>query len=374
MVVQATSNTKEKIIEELKQIIMDTVKISDTRNMDPDSKLFSGGLGFSSIQLIELTVAIENYYNRTFDEELLIEENFDSLSVLSEVIRDNLLETDESDEIVSEMPTIKKEGEYKPTIEDIIAIGGIDTMAPGGFPITHRIGELSHMNEESVVLNVGSAWGYQLIYYAETFGAKKLVGLDIDKNVLNISKEKAAQSSRKDAIEIIWGDAQDIPQEDNKFDIVTSEGCAGIPEDSQKVLDEMVRVAKAGGFVILRECTWMTSLSQEEKHNIVSRFGTVPRGKDEWINMLDKAGAETVEIEIDAWSNPEIFWQVRRDRHVENYKDIYTDKEKIIVGRKIMQHYGQAGVANAAENEKVVYQAMLDRKIGYGIFKAIVRK
>ena len=40
---------------------------------------------------------------------------------------------------------------------------------------------------------------------------------------------------------------QNLPFENNTFDVVINECAVGIPEDSQKVLNEMVRVVKPGG-------------------------------------------------------------------------------------------------------------------------------
>ncbi len=83
-----TVGTREEIFEDLKKIINDTFKIN-TENLDIATKLFNGGLSLNSIQLIELTVAIENFYDKQLATELLTEENFQDIITLAEVIKNN---------------------------------------------------------------------------------------------------------------------------------------------------------------------------------------------------------------------------------------------------------------------------------------------
>lgn len=52
-------------------------------------------------------------------------------------------------------------------------------------------------------------------------------------------------------------DAEQLPFEDNKFDIVLSESVIAFPEDKQKVVNEYARVAKPGGFIGMNEGTWL---------------------------------------------------------------------------------------------------------------------
>ena len=49
---------------------------------------------------------------------------------------------------------MKRKGIYKPTIEDAIEIGGIETLHPGGFALTRRTAELGQLKEGLKVLDV----------------------------------------------------------------------------------------------------------------------------------------------------------------------------------------------------------------------------
>lgn len=85
----STNITQEQVVKDLKGIIAETFKIN-TENVDGETRLFNGGLSLNSIQMIELTISIESFYKRDFRAELLVEDNFCSISVLSDVIIKNL--------------------------------------------------------------------------------------------------------------------------------------------------------------------------------------------------------------------------------------------------------------------------------------------
>jgi len=76
----------DKIYEDINNILNETFKMSNSK-VDKDMLLINGGLNLNSLQLIELTVAIENYYDKEFDTDSLIEENFNSIEALANIIQ-----------------------------------------------------------------------------------------------------------------------------------------------------------------------------------------------------------------------------------------------------------------------------------------------
>lgn len=85
------SDMKNTVYEDLQNIINETFKINkDT--IDIETKLFSGGINLNSIQLIELTVSIENFYNKEFDSDMLVEDNFRDIQSLVGVIEKHFID------------------------------------------------------------------------------------------------------------------------------------------------------------------------------------------------------------------------------------------------------------------------------------------
>lgn len=79
-----------KNIEEIREILHRTFKV-DKEQIHMETELHSGGLELSSIQLMELTMAIENYYGEEFDPDDLTEENFATVGSLCNLIEKCLL-------------------------------------------------------------------------------------------------------------------------------------------------------------------------------------------------------------------------------------------------------------------------------------------
>lgn len=256
-----------------------------------------------------------------------------------------------------------------PSIEDIIAISGIDTIQPGGDAITVRMGQLAGMEPHAKTLVVASHRGHQLVTYAKTFGLHHLEAVDIDPAMV----ETALNAVRAQQIgaQINVCDAQALSHCTNQFDIVTNEGAVGIPDSPLLVLKEMFRVCKPKGKVVFRESFWRIPQDDTIEKDAVSLcYGSHLFTIMEWKSLIEQCGGVALSVEVDGWDRPDIFWKVRRERDVQSYQEIFTATEKMLVGKKIMKKYGMAGMSTAKQNEDTFYQAVLNRKIGYAIFLA----
>ncbi len=264
---------------------------------------------------------------------------------------------------------MKRKGTHKPTIEDAIEIGGIEILHQGGYHLTKHTAEITNMRANLHVLDVSSGCGTQSVFYAENYGVH-VTGLDISPEMIHSAETRTQQKNLTDKVKFVLGDSQQLPFADNTFDIVINKCTVGIPDDSQKVLDEMLRVVKKGGAIAIHESTWRTKLTDERKDEISVRYGTTPLELQEWINMLTIAGAKNIQYEFDQWSKPEMFWNTRLNRKVKHYKKVMTLKEKTITAYRIFKQYGLKGVIKVFENEKKFFQCVLAGELGYALFKA----
>lgn len=265
---------------------------------------------------------------------------------------------------------MKRKGIHKPTIEDIIELSGIEALHPGGMALTKRTAEIASLKPGLKILDVSSGRGTQSIYYAQEYGGE-VTGLDLSQEMISTARKNAENEGLERFITFKKGDSQNLPFEDASFDVVINECAVGIPDDSQKVLNEMVRVAKSGGIIVIHESTWREKLSKKEKEDISERYGTTPLEYEEWKAMLVKAGVDEIITEFDEWSKPEMFWKIRKNRDVKHFSKIMTREELSKTIEIITKEYGQDGVKKALENQKIFFQAVLEGKLGYCLFKGI---
>jgi acyl carrier protein len=76
---------KETLIEDLKALIVKSLKLEDVlpSDIDPAAPLFGSGLGLDSIDALELVVALEKTYGIRIPDEDVGKEAFASLSALA---------------------------------------------------------------------------------------------------------------------------------------------------------------------------------------------------------------------------------------------------------------------------------------------------
>jgi SAM-dependent methyltransferase len=262
---------------------------------------------------------------------------------------------------------VKRKGLHHPTIEDLVELSGIETLHPGGMELTRRTAEAAGLRPDTRVLDVSSGRGTQAIFYAKEFGAN-VTGVDLSWEMVDSARQEAASAGLEKKVRFEQGDSQALLFPDNSFDVVINECAVGIPDDSQAVLNEMVRVARPGASIVIHESIWARKIDAPEKEDLAERYGTTPLEKEEWIAMLGRAGVQNIHSEFERWSRPETFWNVRKDKVIEHYSRVLAPAEKARTIARVLLRYGPTGVWKAFANERAFYRAVLQGKIGYCLF------
>jgi SAM-dependent methyltransferase len=265
---------------------------------------------------------------------------------------------------------MKRLGIHRPTIEDAVEISGIEMLHPGGLALTRRTAELAKLRPGKTVLDVSSGRGTQSMLYAAEYGVD-VTGIDLSPAMVRTATESAVSRGLEDRLRFKIADSQRLPFGEATFDVVINECAVGIPDDSQQVLNEMVRVARPGGAVVIHESIWRGPWTSEDKAVFAERYGTTPLEVREWIDMLHAAGARSIEAEIDAWSQPEMFWKIRQDRDVGGPLGVLTPSERAVTVARLWRGFGIKGILKALVNESVFYRAVRGGRLGYGLFKGV---
>ena len=101
------------------------------------------------------------------------------------------------------------------------------------------------------ILDIATGTGDLAILMAQT-NAEKIVGLDISAGMLEVGKKKVEEKKLSNKIDLVLGDSEKIPFEDNFFDAITVGFGVRNFENLEKGFSEILRVLKPNGvFVIL---------------------------------------------------------------------------------------------------------------------------
>ncbi|MEI4800783.1 demethylmenaquinone methyltransferase [Bacillus sp. FJAT-51639] len=170
----------------------------------------------------------------------------------------------------------------------------------------------------SIALDVCCGTADWTIGLADAVGSSgKVYGLDFSKNMLSVGKEKVA-ALQLNQVELLHGNAMELPFEDNMFDYITiGFGLRNVP-DYMQVLKEMTRVVKPGGKVICLETSQPTMIGIRQGYLLYFKFimplfgklfaksykeyswlqesaSTFP-GMKELARMFEEAGLEKVQV------------------------------------------------------------------------------
>lgn len=141
---------------------------------------------------------------------------------------------------------------------------------------------------------------------------QKIIGIDISEGMLNIGKKKIEEQNLQNFIQLQKGDSEKIDFNDNTFDAITVAFGVRNFENLEKGLQEMLRVLKPNGKLVIMECTQPKQFAFKGFYNIYMNiiapgFGKMfaknkqayqylnnsiqafPEGKT-FLNVMEKAG------------------------------------------------------------------------------------
>ncbi len=161
----------------------------------------------------------------------------------------------------------------------------------GGQQATEELVELCYIDETTSVLDVGCGVGLTARYLAQEIGCS-VVGLDISSRMIVRAEEYASKAGISHLVHFRTGDIEDLPFEDDRFDVVIVESVISLLEEKNQAVRECVRVVRPGGYVGINETVWVKIPPEEYVEGLSYRSGvqlgiTTP---DVWEKLLADAG------------------------------------------------------------------------------------
>ena len=120
------------------------------------------------------------------------------------------------------------------------------------------------------VLDIATGTGDLAINLTQT-KASKITGLDISKGMLEVGRKKIEKLQLTNIIEMVLGDSEKIPFEENSFDAITVAFGVRNFEDLEKGLSEIYRVLKVGGTFVVLETSVPTKTPYKQGYNFYSK-------------------------------------------------------------------------------------------------------
>ena len=132
-----------------------------------------------------------------------------------------------------------------------------------------KVVRLASANKPQRVLDVATGTGDLAIALKNT-GAQEIIGLDISPGMLNVGSEKVKALSLDNQINMVLGDGEKLPYEDGYFDVATVAFGVRNFEELDKGLNEIFRVLRQGGRLLILETAVPTRFPFKQGYQIYS--------------------------------------------------------------------------------------------------------
>ncbi len=120
-------------------------------------------------------------------------------------------------------------------------------------------------------LDIATGTGDLAVSLAQA-GVPRVVGLDLSEGMLALGRKKIAQKNLSERIEMVQGDSENLPFDENSFDAVTVAFGVRNFENLEKGLAEIRRVLKPGGIFVILETSVPTKFPFRQGYFLHTRY------------------------------------------------------------------------------------------------------
>lgn len=149
---------------------------------------------------------------------------------------------------------------------------GLNRVISFGIDIKWRkkVVKLVKEKQPETILDIATGTGDLAINLAKT-NASKIIGLDISSGMLEIGKEKIKNKNLDQRIEMVLGDSENMPFNDNTFDAITVAFGVRNFETLEKGLKEILRVLKPNGIFVILETSMPNKTPYKQGYNFYTK-------------------------------------------------------------------------------------------------------
>ncbi|MGH7509537.1 MAG: methyltransferase domain-containing protein [Gemmatimonadales bacterium] len=182
---------------------------------------------------------------------------------------------------------------YPPERLDWVAESALESFAGVGFPFAAGV-----IRPGDVVLDVGSGSGTDALIASWLVGPLgRVIALDMTEAMRTKLRANAGQMGASN-LEVLEGNAEEIPLPSHSVDVVTSNGVLNLVPDKPKAIAEIARVLKPGGRMQLADIVVDTLPSEacRSQPQLWAECIVGATTADRYIELFEAAGLRELEI------------------------------------------------------------------------------
>ena len=134
-----------------------------------------------------------------------------------------------------------------------------------------KVLEMVRKSNPKTILDIATGTGDLAILMSQT-KAEKIIGLDISAGMLEVGVQKIAAKNLTQTIEMVLGDSENMPFEDDYFDAITVAFGVRNFENLEKGLAEILRVLKPNGTFVILETSVPDKTPYKQGYQLYSNY------------------------------------------------------------------------------------------------------
>lgn len=134
-----------------------------------------------------------------------------------------------------------------------------------------KVVKIVSQNNPKVILDIATGTGDLALMMAD-LKPDKIVGLDISEGMLEVGKQKVSKADLSEVIEMVVGDSENMPFEDDTFDAITVSFGVRNFANLDKGLTEIKRVLKPNGRLVILETSNPTKFPYKQGYKFHTSF------------------------------------------------------------------------------------------------------
>lgn len=189
---------------------------------------------------------------------------------------------------------------------------------------------LANPQKGEVVLDLGSGGGIDVFISSKYVGESgKVYGLDMTDEMLELANKNKKKMDVKN-VKFIKGYIEDIPLEDGKIDVITSNCVINLCESKENALAEAYRVLKKGGRLAIADIVILKDIPDLIKQSVEMWVGCIAGALPvkEYEEILKKVGFSNIEITPVNIYTKEVIEDIAKQK---NLGDVYSKIDSELV-------------------------------------------
>ncbi len=211
--------------------------------------------------------------------------------------------------------------------------------------VARMASKLKTLSKDSKVIDVGAGFGGSARYIAKTYGCE-VVALNLSEAENERDRQKNKEQGLDHLVTVVDGNFENLPYENESFDIVWCQDSFLHSADRGKVIDEVTRVLKPGGEFIFTDPMQADNAPQDKLQPIYDRINLSSMGSPSFYRQKAKeCGLTEVEFEELTHQLTNHYARVREEMHkkrdalkANNVSDDYIQRMD-----KGLQHWVEGG-------------------------------